>query len=245
MQVWLPETHLSERNLESIRLVTALLVTFAALVLSLQISSLKVSFDSAYRDRALDAARLAQLDNCLRNYGSGAEKVRALLWSYTAAVIASTWPEEPKPTGVTYPDPKNMARRGENATLTGIMNEIGLKVSALEPTDTLHQNLAAQCRNHYSDVLASRWSVIEDAHGTSSPPFKKIITFWLMLVFLSFGLQAPRKLGAVVAIAIGVLSISSVMFVIVDLALPYGGLFGIPSTSMRNALIDMLRVDGN
>jgi len=30
------------------------------------------------------------------------------------------------------------------------------------------------------------------------------------------------------------------MFVILDLDLPYGGLFGISSTSMRNALADML-----
>jgi len=25
---------------------------------------------------------------------------------------------------------------------------------------------------------------------------------------------------------------------------PYGGLFGVPSTSMRNALADMMRTDG-
>lgn len=30
------------------------------------------------------------------------------------------------------------------------------------------------------------------------------------------------------------------MFVIVDLAVPYGGMFGIRSTAMRNALGDML-----
>jgi hypothetical protein len=44
-----------------------------------------------------------------------------------------------------------------------------------------------------------------------------------------------------VAIGIGIVSVTSVMFVILDLDLPYGGLFGIPSTSMRLALTDMLR----
>ena len=74
------------------------------------------------------------------------------------------------------------------------------------------------------------------------PLFSKIITGWLMLVFLSFGLQVPRKRVAVMVIAIGVISISSVMFVITDLERPYDGMFGIPSTAMRNALTDMLRV---
>ena len=62
------------------------------------------------------------------------------------------------------------------------------------------------------------------------------------LVFLSFGLQVPRKWLAAIVIGIGVISIASVMFVIVDLDLPYGGVFGIPSTSMRNALADMQRI---
>ena len=42
---WLSEEHLSERTLEAIRLVTSLLVTFAALVLSLQLSNVKGTFD--------------------------------------------------------------------------------------------------------------------------------------------------------------------------------------------------------
>jgi hypothetical protein len=238
---WLPETHLSERNLVAIRLVTELLVTFAALVLSLQLSSVKASFDTAYRDRGIDAAELTQLNQCLRNYGADTLRARNLLHSYTAAVIASTWPDEPRPTGVSYPDSTKMALVGENATLSALMNQVGLEISKLTPPDGFLQNLVVRCREDYNDVQKSRWTVIEDAHGSLSPLFSSVLTFWLMLVFLSFGLQAPRKLVAAVVIAIGVLSISSVMFVIFDLNIPYGGLFGIPSTSMRNALADMLR----
>ena len=34
------------------------------------------------------------------------------------------------------------------------------------------------------------------------------------------------------------------VFVILDMDEPYGGLFGVPSTSMRNALADMMRSGG-
>lgn len=238
---WLSETHLSNESLESLRLVTGLLVTFLALVMSLQLSSVKSSFDSAYRDRGLDAAQLAQLDQCLRNYGAEAEPARSRLHEYTAGVIASTWPDEPKPTGVNYPDPTNIAIVGENSTLGALLNEVGLEIDKFAPADSLHQNLAARCRTDYVGAQAKRWTVIEDAHGSVSPLFSQILTFWLMLVFLSFGLQAPRKLLAAIVIGLGVISVSSAMFVIADLDLPYGGLFGIPSTPMRNALADMLR----
>ena len=70
-----------------------------------------------------------------------------------------------------------------------------------------------------------RWAVIEDVRGPISPLFTSILTFWLMLVFLSFGLQIPRKRLAAIVLAIGIVSISTVMFVITDLETHYGGLF--------------------
>lgn len=85
-----------------------------------------------------------------------------------------------------------------------------------------------------------RWAVIEDVRGPISPLFTSILTFWLMLVFLSFGLQIPRKRLAAIVLAIGIVSISTVMFVITDLETHYGGLFGISSASMRDALASMM-----
>jgi hypothetical protein len=238
---WLPEEHLSERNMEALRLVTSLLVTFAALVLSLQLSSGKAAFDVAYRDRNADAGQLAQLDQCLRGYGPEAEATRQKLRSYTAAVIASTWPEEARPTGVAYPDTSTMARQGESSVLSTLIREIGREINGLDPQDALHKNLAAECRGGFAEFRHQRWAVIEDGRGSLTRLFLNIVIFWLMLVFVSFGLQVPRKLLAAIVLAIGVVSISSVMFVIVDLEWPYSGLFGIPSTSMRSALEAMSR----
>src|SRR6202012_1955727 len=107
------------------------------------LSSMKTSFDKAFRDRSVDAAELAQLDQCLRNYGPETDRARAMLQAYTAAVIASPWPDEPKPAGLTYPDTSGMARRGENVTLGALMNGAGLAIDTLTPADALHQNLAA------------------------------------------------------------------------------------------------------
>lgn len=238
---WLSEEHLPERTMEALRLVTSLLVTFAALVLSLQLSNVKASFDKAYRDRNADAAQLVQLDDCLRSYGPEAEPIRLDLRSYTAAVIASTWPREPKPEGVSYPDTSAMTREGADPSLGVLLNRIARAVNTLPSTDTVHTNIAAECRSAYLQLQQRRWAVVEDVHGPVSPLFTNILTFWLMLVFLSFGLQTPRKRVAAIVLAIGVISISTVMFVITDLERHYDGLFGIPSASTRDALASMTR----
>lgn len=238
---WLSEEHLSEHTLEAIRLVTSLLVTFAALVLSLQLSSVKGAFDKAYRDRNADAAGLAQLDECLRSYGAEVGPIRLDLRSYTAGVIASTWPGEPKPAGVSYPDTTAMAREGADPSLGTLMLRIGRAINGLAPADTFHANLAAECRALYQRVQERRWAVIEDVRGPVSPLFTSVMTFWLMLVFLSFGLQIPRRRLAAIVLAIGIVSISTVMFVIADLETHYGGLFGISSVSMRDVLASMAR----
>jgi hypothetical protein len=64
--------------------------------------------------------------------------------------------------------------------------------------------------------------------------FIAILVFWV-IVFASFGLCVPRNSMFIIALALCALSLTSAMFVILDLDLPYGGLFGISSQSMRDA----------
>lgn len=237
----LAEHHLSKENMDALRLVTGLLVTFAALVLSLQLSTARTAFDSADRNRSLYAGQLARLDQCLRDLGPPLEEARLKLRQYTGAVIASTWPSEPPPVLPGMPDVRRMAITGENAALGRLIDDVGRGIDAADPGDATGRNIAARCRADYASVQQSRWAVIEDAQRPSGSLFTGIISFWLALVFLSFGLQVPRRRLSGIVLAIGVVSIASVMFVIVDLGVPYSGMFGIRSTAMRNALADMVR----
>lgn len=237
----LAEHHLAKENMDALRLVTGLLVTFAALVLSLQLSSVRSSFDGADRNRSLYAGQLARLDQCLSKLGPAMDEARLSLRQYTAGVIASTWPLEPAPAVAGMPDTSAMAVTGEDRTLGRLMSGVGLAIDSAAPADLALQNVAARCRSEYGLVQQRRWEVIEDAQHRSSTVFTGIIGIWLALVFLSFGLQIPRKRLGGFVLAIGVVSIASVMFVIVDLSVPYGGIFGIRSTAMRDALADMMR----
>jgi hypothetical protein len=237
----LPERHRSAQSMALVQLAITLLVTFTAIVLGLVTTSVKAGFDAAYNARGEDAAQLAQMDRCLRDYGPETAPIRAQLRSYAAAVIASTWPDEPPPVGVTYPNTSNMPLTGEDPVLANLMNEVGLETRSLQPKDSVHQNLMAACVQQYHDLVQARWKVIEGVRGSISAPFYWVLVFWLALLFGTFCLTAPPNPLVVTVIALCALSITVVVFVILDLDEPYGGLFSVPSTSMRNALADMLQ----
>jgi hypothetical protein len=236
----LPEQHRTRETVELMQLTIGLLVTFAALVLGLLTASVKQAYDAAAHDRQQDALQITLLDECLRDYGPDSAKAREDLRSYTAAVIASTWPDEPPPVGVSYPDTSHMPRVGASPVLGALMDRIGLEVAGLTSTDTVRARIGVLCRDRYKEVTHARLSVIEDARVGLFEPFYQVLVFWLMIIFALFGLVAPRNTLSLATIVLSALSLGSVIFVIVDLSGPYGGFFSIPSTAMRSALAAML-----
>ena len=237
----LPERHRSRDSIELVNLAIGLLVTFTAIVLGMLTSSVKTGFETAYQARGTYAGELLQLDRCLHDYGPESAQMRAQLRRYVAAVIASTWPDEAAPQGVDYPDTANMRQTGEDETLADLFDGIGVAVRSLAPTDAFHLTQASACASDYADAARSRWAVIEGLHGAITAPFYWVLVFWLAILFASFGLRAPPNTLNVIVIILCALSASTAFFVIRELDIPYGGLFGVPSDSMRNALADMMR----
>jgi hypothetical protein len=162
----LPERHRSRDSIELVQLSVNLLATFTAIVLGLLTTSVKAGFDAAYTARGTYAAELAQMDQCLREYGAETAPIREQLQSYVAAVIASTWPDEKPPAGVRYPDTSEMPLTGESHVLGAILNDVGREVRALHPADVPHERILNACIQQYSNVTKSRWTVIEGARGS-------------------------------------------------------------------------------
>ena len=240
----LPETHRTPQSIALVQLVITLLVTFTAIVLGLLTTSVKAGFDAAYSARGEDAAQLAQLDRCLRDYGPETASIRGQLRGYVAAVIASTWPDEPRPSGVAFPDPSKMPLTGESPVLSDILSDVGLEVRSLKPADAMHERMLGDCDQQYSDLIKARWKVIEGTRGSIAAPFYWVLVIWLAILFGTFGLTARPNAMVATVMVLCALSITIAVFVILDLDEPYGGLFGVPSTAMRNALADMMRPGG-
>ncbi|CAN7153530.1 hypothetical protein LJR029_000121 [Caballeronia sp. LjRoot29] len=235
----LPEEHKAHETVQLLKLVVGMLVTFAALVLGLLTASSKTVFDTTTTDIRTYAAALIQLDDSLREYGPDADAVRQILRAYTAAAIASTWAHEAPPPGDYYQKwlaPGSGTDNLDSRTLGAMLEQAQQDARALKPADQFHQELADQALGQFDRLIQQRWKIVEEARGSASSPFDKILVFWLLVIFLCFGLIAPRNALALVLIMLGALSIASTVLVILDLDTPFTGTILVPSQSMRDAL---------
>lgn len=239
----LPEEHKAHETVQLVQLVIGMLVTFAALVLGLMTASAKSSFDTASNDMRTYAAELIEFDTTLRELGSAADEARHLLREYTAAAIASTWPREPAPGGE-YP--RNLGapdnpQQLENVRLGDMLTMVGRELRRLRTSDVLQQRTLEDALTQYRRVVDARWKLIEEARSSMSRPFFTMLTFWLAVIFLSFGLIAPRNALALVTISLGAVSIASAIYVIVDLDTPFTGPIVVSSMPLRDTLQHLMR----
>jgi hypothetical protein len=234
----LSERHRSRETTDLIQLVLTMLVTFAALVLGLLTSSAKASFDQIENDLRSMSIQLIQLDRSLRELGGETDRTRALLRAWTAARIAATWTDEPRPPGNYYPTEAH-GRPINGMSFGDFLNEVESNIRRIEPQNPTQLRLLTTCINQFEVFMRARWKVIEEGHSSISMPFYIVLTLWLLIIFAGFGLSAPINGLSGVMIALGALSIASVVFVILDLDTPYTGFFMVSSQPLREALMQL------
>jgi hypothetical protein len=240
VQRFLSDSHRSRETRELSQAVTGMLVTLAALVLGLLTSSVKQSFDRTESDLRAYAVDLIELGQSLRDFGPPAQAARGLLRTYVIGAIVSTWPGEPKPPGATgnedFPASAAPHPTIESEALGTMLDRVGHQVRGLPQTDQVHNLIAARALERFGRVIDGRWKLLEDAHSSIPMPFYRVLVFWLLIVFATLGLIAPRNLLALAMIVLAAIAIASVMFAIMEMDTPFGGLIYVPSEPMRDAL---------
>ena len=237
LQGKLAEHYRSRETIESVRLVMSILVTFTALVLGLLTSSVKTNFDE-YGDRLRSyGIDIIELDQRLREYGDATNPARMLLRSYLAAAIADTWPGETKPAGQ-YPTQFTRVGPGgaEGEELGALLVELDKIIRGFVPADEFHHDLANLLRTRMTQTMELRWRLIETAAPTVSWPLMGLMTSWLVMIFAVFGLSAPRNRVVYVTMLLCAFSISSAVFMILELDTPLTGWIVASSQPLRDAL---------
>ena len=235
------EGHTQTGAIDSMNLVISFLVTITAIVIGLLINSTKSFIDATENRWAMFAGQLIQLDQSLRNYGSESEPMRTQLQSFTAAGILNFWRSDTLPSAVTYPDVRRLSRDDAKQVLTELLKRIELGIIQLIPSDPVHQRLAADCFEQYKEFVRARWSLLLAPQHTMPAPFLRMLISWLMIIFGCFGLRAPADPFVIIVIALCAITLSSMMFVIIDIVDPYKGLYNISSKNMHQALAAMLK----
>jgi hypothetical protein len=239
-----PEHHSNRETIELVQSTVLTLATFAAIVLGLLITSAKSDYDTIENDIRSFSSTLVQLDYSLEELGPAGVPLRQQLARYAAAGIAATWTDQDPPPGDYYPRLRQAGQANAASSSAPILGQMLEQVDgALRalPIATPEQGRAQEgCIRLMNIAVSERWRIVEASQGNLSTPFFVMLVFWLMVIFLCFGLSAPFNHLSLMVTALSALALASALFVIIDLYTPYSGIFTVSSLPPRQGLAEML-----
>jgi hypothetical protein len=225
LQNILPARHLDEPSRDTVKIAAGMLATLTALVLGLLVSSAKSSFDAINTAIASAGAKIVMFDRVLANYGPDAKEARQQLRQSVADAIDRIWPH------------KKMGPGGLRAAESGTaLDAIQIKLNELIPKNNAQQQLLAQAHQMADDVAQTRLLTIEQQQHVLPPLFIIFLIFWLAVLFLSFGLLAPRNVTVIGLLLICALSVSSAIFLVLEMDRPLDGVIKASDAPLRKAL---------
>ena len=222
----LPKHHLDEDTRDAVRIGIGLIATMAALVLGLLLATAKTSFDTKSEELRVSAAKVILLDRTLREYGADASDIRAELRGVLERRLRRGWV-----------DSRNLTVIEPTSTSELLpMERVQTKLRALPagtPAQRLAQDRAVQLGE---DLAQTRWLLVEQIGGTIPLPFLVLLVLWVALIFASLGLFAPRNGTFYAVIVVCALSVSSALFLIIEMDRPFGGMLTISDTPLHTAI---------
>jgi hypothetical protein len=212
----LPTLDTSSETKDVVRLGMGLVATTVALVLGLLVASAKNFYDTQNNEVTQLAANIVLLDRVLAHYGPEAADARARL-----RTTAAEWSLEP-----------GMGLRPGKELLFD-------KINGLSPKDDNQKAIKTQASNLAVQLGQIRWLMF----AQNSVPVPRLLlfmlVFWLTVLFMSFGLFAPRNLTVASGLFMSALAASGAIFLILAMYHPHAGLIQVSDAPLRAALAQL------
>jgi Protein of unknown function (DUF4239) len=209
----LPPHHLSSETRGVVSASMAVVGTMSALVISLLISNGSTEFRARNNDVSLLASEIVQLDTLLRRYGPEAEPARDALQRYATMTSEDLFPDSPD----RHPNVDN------SATLR-TLDEVQDLVLALKSSDDRQHWLSAQALQLTVAASETRSRMSQEDLRSVPLPFIGAVVLWLTVLFVSFGLFAPRNVTVIIAVFLCAFAIAAAIKLVLDMDTPFDGL---------------------
>jgi len=221
----LPAHHLGSDSKDTIKVGIGLIATMTALVLGLITASAKSSYDMVETELRNTAIDILTLDRLLAQYGPETREIRGNLQRSIAYRIDMIWPRNSS--APVQLDP--------STSLAG-MEALVERIRELTPHGSSQEAIHSRAVGLAESLLKARWIVIAEAQQPIPPPFLAVLLFWLTTTFTSFGLFSPKNFTVLTVLFVCSLSVSSALFLVLEMDTPFEGLLKIPPDSLRYAV---------
>ena len=225
LSVVLPQQQLGKESKDVVRLGTGMIATTAALVLGLVIATAKSAFDTQDKAVKQTAADVLTLDRTLARYGPETKEVRYRLRRAVAFTLAVTWPEQGSQPG-----------RVDTHETVPVGEAVEDLILELSPKTEAQRWLRTHSLELSSDALHTRWLVFGGTGSSVPLPFLVVVVCWLTVIFVSFGLFAPRNATVITTLLVCAMSVAASVFLIMEMDQPFGGVIKVSSAPLQYAL---------
>ena len=224
---FMPQHYLNAETKDSMKLAVGWVATMSALILGLLVNSAKTNYDAQRNTVIQLSAKISLLDRALGLYGPEANETRVQLRAATEELVNNLW-EDSATKPVLTPEVQAGAT-------------IYISISSLSPQDDTKRTLRTQALALAAQIGELRALMIAQSVTYISLPLLVVLVAWLVVVFLTFSVIAPRSVTAMTILIVSALSISGAIFLIVELDRPFSGLIRIPNEPLLRALSNMGR----
>jgi hypothetical protein len=221
----IPRDQLIGDSKEAVRVGMGLVVSMTAIVLGMLITSAKRSYDTQSAEVTQISAKIIMLDRVLAHYGPEGEDTRRVLRVVVARLIDQIWSN----------DLSNFSKVSWFAEANALFD----KIQGLSPKDDEQRSLRVEALSLSMSMGETRWLMYHQRLSSVSMTLIIVLVFWLSVIFIGFGLFAPSNTTVIASLFVSAFSVSSAIFLILDMYSPYMGLIRISNAPMRAALANL------
>ena len=223
---FIPHEKLSAETRDSMKLAVGWVATMSALILGLLVNSAKMNFDMQRNTVIQLSAKITMLDRVLGLYGPETNDARTQVRTATERFVNNLWPQDSSARADFTPDKQ-------------VGSEIYIAIQSLAPRDDTQKALKTNALTLATQIAELRALLVAQSGAYISRALLIVLVTWLVVIFLSFSVLAPRNAIAMTTLIISVFSISGAMFLIIELDNPFAGLIRISSDPLLRALATM------
>jgi len=231
----LPERHMSMGSRDMIAAIMGLLSLLLALVLGTLVGSAHAFFAGQKAEIETLCAQSLELDLAFQQYGPETRPLREALRASVREGYEAVQ--------------GNRAAFREHFELGGYMSGFekwNQMLSSLTPHTPDQTQLISTVRAISTSFQQTRLLMSEQLASSISWPLIIIVVAWAMLLFCGFGVLSGLNPTSVAAVAFGAFAVASAIFLILELNMPFSGLFRVPVASIEATIkaLDALLANG-
>jgi hypothetical protein len=211
--------HLDSDTRDILKMSLGTIATLTALVLGLLVAASKGTYDTQAAAVREIAADVLMIDRILSFYGPEAKAARGALRDLAVEMSGRIYSIE---------DSSGFVRVN--------MEEVYNKVVGLSPLNDAQRGLKERAIGVMPELGRTRLRMVTRGSGSVPTPFLLVLGFWLVILFLGYGVLAPRNATASVAVAVCALSVAGALFLILELDHPLGGIMRIPLDPLTDVI---------